>query len=98
MEIFRRLKEKYPSKFILASIMGKDEAEWESLSRLCEENGSDALEFILLGAGSIQVTTAIMQYGYRIIDDLKAGLNYYLAEKALDNINALRGLSLRKSP
>lgn len=39
-----------------------------------------------------------MQYGYRIIDDLKAGLNYYLAEKALDNINALRGLSLRKSP
>ncbi len=58
------------------------------------ENGSDALEFILLGAGSIQVTTAIMQYGYRIIDDLKAGLNYYLAEKALDNINALRGLSL----
>lgn len=51
MEIFRRLKEKYPSKFILASIMGKDEAEWEILSRLCEENGSDALEFILLGAG-----------------------------------------------
>ncbi|MBP5729248.1 MAG: NAD-dependent dihydropyrimidine dehydrogenase subunit PreA, partial [Clostridia bacterium] len=31
MEIFRRLKEKYPTKFILASIMGQDEAEWGEL-------------------------------------------------------------------
>ena len=44
MEIFRRLKEKYPSKFILASIMGKDESEWEMLAHLCEENGADAIE------------------------------------------------------
>ena len=58
------------------------------------ENWSDALEFILLGAGSVQVTTAVMQYGYRIIDDLKAGLNYYLAEKALNNVSDLIGLSL----
>jgi len=220
MEIFRRLKKQYPSKFILASIMGRDEKEWEHLAGLCEENGADAvelnfscpnmadgglgsdigqipelvekftaaakrgtsipvlakltpnvasmcsageaakrggadglaaintiksivgvdphtyvsapavrgmsavggysgnavrpialrfiaelaqdpllkgmhlsgmggietwqdaLEFILLGCGSVQVTTAVMQYGYRIIEDLKSGLNYYLAEKA----------------
>ncbi|MBQ8094907.1 MAG: NAD-dependent dihydropyrimidine dehydrogenase subunit PreA, partial [Clostridia bacterium] len=44
------------------------------------ETWQDALEFFLLGAGSIQITTAVMQYGYRIIDDLKAGLNLYLAE------------------
>ena len=44
MEIFRRLKAKYPTKFILASIMGKDEAEWGELARLCEENGADAVE------------------------------------------------------
>ena len=232
MEIFRRLKEKYPSKFILASIMGKDESEWEMLAHLCEENGadaielnfscpnmaegglgsdigqipelvecytaaasrgvkipvlakltpnvarmspaaeaamrggasgiaaintiksiidvnrhtyrsapavhgmsavggysgnavkpialrfiaelgqnpalsgmhlsamggienwSDALEYILLGAGTVQVTTAVMQYGYRIIDDLKAGLNYYLAEKGLDSIEEIRGAAL----
>ena len=31
MEIFRRLKEKYPTKCILASIMGQNEAEWEEL-------------------------------------------------------------------
>ena len=58
------------------------------------ENWSDALEFILLGAGSIQVTTAVMQYGYRIIDDLKAGLNLYLAEKGFRNVKEARGLAL----
>ena len=208
MEIFRRLKRNYPTKFILASIMGQNEKEWEELARLCEENGADAielnfscpnmadgglgsdigqvpalverytaaarrgakipilakltpnvksiigvsphtyvsapavhgmsavggysgnavkpialrfiaelaqnpvlagmhlsamggvetwqdaLEFLLLGAGSIQATTAVMQYGYRIIDDLKAGLNLYLAEKGLDSVEATRGLAL----
>ena len=232
MEIFRRLKENYPTKFILASIMGQNDEEWEELSRLCEENGADAielnfscpnmmdeglgsdigqvpelverftaaarrgtripilakltpnvasmspaaeaarrggadgiaaintiksiigvnphtyvsspavhgmsalggysgnavkpialrfitelcqnkqldgmhvsgmggietwrdaLEFILLGAGSVQVTTAVMQYGYRIIDDLKAGLSLYLAEKGFSNVKEARGLAL----
>ena len=232
MAIFRKLKEKYPTKFILASIMGRDDAEWEELARLCEENGadaielnfscpnmaegglgsdigqvpelverftaaarrgakipilakltpnvaemspaaesakrggadgiaaintiksitninphtyvsapavhglsavggysgtavrpialrflaelgqnpalsgmhlsamggvetwSDALEFILLGAGSIQVTTAVMQYGYRIIDDLKAGLNLYLAEKGFQSVQEAQGLAI----
>ena len=44
MEVFRRLKAKYPTKFILASIMGKDDEDWEHLARLCEENGADAIE------------------------------------------------------
>lgn len=58
------------------------------------ENWSDALDFILLGAGSIQVTTAVMQYGYRIIDDLKSGLNYYLAEKGFRSVKEAVGLAL----
>ena len=232
MEIFRRLKENYPTKFILASIMGQNEAEWGELARLCEENGADAvelnfscpnmaegglgsdigqvpeqvekftraakqacgipviakltpnvanmspaaeaakrggadgiaaintiksivginihtyvsspavhghsavggysgnavkpialrfiaelgqnpelkglhltamggvetwqdaLEFILLGGSSIQVTTAVMQYGYRIIDDLKAGLNLYLEEKGFRSVKDVIGLGL----
>ena len=232
MEIFRKLKKNYPDKFILASIMGQNDAEWEELSRLCEENGADAvelnfscpnmadgglgsdigqvpelverftaaarrgtslpilakltpnvaamspaaeaakrggadgiaaintiksiigvnphtyvsapavrgksavggysgnavkpialrfitelgqnkalegmhisamggienwtdaLEFILLGAGSVQVTTSVMQYGYRIIDDLKSGLNLYLAEKGFNSVKEARGLAL----
>ncbi len=232
MEIFQKLKKNYPTKFILASIMGQDDAEWEDLARQCEQNGADAielnfscpnmaesglgsdigqvpelverftaaarrgakipilakltpnvakmspmaeaarrggadgvaaintiksiigvnphtyvsspavhgmsavggysgnavkpialrfvaelgqnhsltgmhmsamggveswqdaLEFILLGADSIQVTTAVMQYGYRIIDDLKAGLNLYLAEKGFSSVEEVRGLAL----
>ena len=232
MEIFRRLKANYPTKFILASIMGQNEQEWGELARLCEENGADAvelnfscpnmaegglgsdigqvpelverftratkqacsipvlakltpnvanmspaaeaakrggadgiaaintiksvvsvnlhtyvsapavhghgavggysgnavkpialrfiaelaqnpalqgmhlsamggietwrdaLEFILLGAGTLQVTTAVMQYGYRIIDDLKAGLNLYLAEKDFHSVKEAMGLAL----
>lgn len=232
MEIFRRLKKKYPTKFILASIMGQNEAEWEELARLCEENGADAVElnfscpnmqddglgsdigqipelverftraakrgtkipvlakltpnvaemssaaeaalrggadgisaintiksiigvnpytlvsapavkgksavggysgnavkpialrfiseigqnpamkgkhlsgmggietwrdaveFLLMGAGSIQITTAVMQYGYRIIDDLKDGLNYYLAQMGVRSVKHLIGAGL----
>ena len=232
MEIFRRLKKNYPSKFILASIMGQNEEEWESLARLCEENGADAvelnfscpnmqedglgsdigqvpelverftraakrstkipilakltpnvatmspaaeaalrggadgiaaintiksivgvspytfvsapavkgrsavggysgsavkpialrfisemgqnpklngvhisgmggietwrdsLEFLLMGSGSIQITTAVMQYGYRIIDDLKDGLNYYLVQMGIRSVRDIVGAGL----
>ncbi len=232
MEVFRRLKTNYPTKFILASIMGQNEEEWGELAQLCEENGADAvelnfscpnmaegglgsdigqvpelverftrvakqachipvlakltpnvatmspsaeaamrggadgiaaintiksvirvnphtyvsapavrgqgavggysgnavkpialrfiselgqnpalkglhvsamggietwqdaLEFMLLGASSIQITTAVMQYGYRIIDDLKAGLNLYLAEKGFRSVKEVIGLGL----
>ena len=231
MEVFRRLKQAYPTKFILASIMGRNEEEWAMLARLCEQNGADAielnfscpnmgsgfgsdigqnpalvesctraarsacslpllakltpnvenmspaaeaalrggadgisaintiksvmnvnphtytsapsvkgmgavggysgnavkpialrfvaelkqnetvkhmhlsgmggietwqdaLEFILLGAESLQVATAVMQYGYRIIDDLKSGLKLYLKEKGFENVKQAVGLGL----
>lgn len=52
------------------------------------ETWRDALDFLLLGCENVQVTTAVMQYGYRIIDDLKDGLARYLAahEKHLSDI------------
>ena len=58
------------------------------------ETWRDALSFILLGAKSIQITTSVMQYGYRIIDNLKSGLTLYLknANKALKEIT---GISLK---
>ena len=232
METFRRLKHDYPNKFILASIMGQDESEWEMLAGLCEENGADAIElnfscpnmvenglgsdigqipeqvekytaaarrgckipviakltpnvaimspaaeaakrggadglaaintikavmnvdpqtfvsspavhgesaiggisgpgvkpislrfiaemtqnpalsgmhisgmggvetwrdaveYMLLGAGSIQVTTAVMQYGYRIIDDLTSGLALYLKSMGFSSVNQFVGAGL----
>jgi dihydropyrimidine dehydrogenase (NAD+) subunit PreA len=58
------------------------------------ENWSDALEYIMLGAGTVQVTTAVMQFGYRIVEDLKSGLKLYLAEKGFTNVRDVRGLAL----
>lgn len=57
------------------------------------ETWRDGAEFLLLGAGSLQITTAVMQYGYRIIEDLKAGLNYYLAETGCAGVRDLIGNS-----
>lgn len=42
------------------------------------ETWRDALEFIGYGAGTVQVTTAVMEYGYRIIDDLRSGMAAFL--------------------
>ena len=58
------------------------------------ETWQDAAEFILLGASSVQVTTAVMQYGYRIIKDLKAGLNYYLRAIGVGSVKDIVGLAL----
>ena len=51
----------------------------------------DALEFILLGSGSLQVTTAVMQYGYRIISDLIEGLEGYMQRKGIASLCDLIG-------
>ena len=58
------------------------------------ETWQDAMEFVLLGASTLQVTTAVMQYGYRIIDDLKDGMNRYLTEKGFGSVKEVVGLGL----
>ena len=54
----------------------------------------DAAEFILLGAGNVQVCTAAMHYGYRIVEDMADGLLQWMGEKGYDTIEDFRGLSL----
>src|SRR5580693_3627663 len=41
----------------------------------------DAVEFILLGCGNVQVCTAAMHYGYRIVEDMQDGLLRWMEEK-----------------
>ncbi|MBR5097819.1 MAG: NAD-dependent dihydropyrimidine dehydrogenase subunit PreA [Spirochaetales bacterium] len=55
------------------------------------ETWRDAVEFMLLGAGSVQVTTSVMQYGYRIIHDLTCGLRDYLRCKGIPALTNLIG-------
>ena len=54
----------------------------------------DAAEFILLGCGNVQVCTAAMHYGYRIVEDMAEGLLQWMGQKGFETIDDFRGLSL----
>ena len=54
----------------------------------------DAAEFMLLGCGNVQVCTAAMHYGYRIVEDMADGLLNWMREKGFETIEDFRGLSL----
>ena len=56
----------------------------------------DAAEFLLLGAGSLQVCTAVMHYGFRIVEDLCDGLSGWMDAKGFAAIEDLRGKSLHR--
>jgi len=51
----------------------------------------DAAEFVALGASSLQVCTAIMHYGFRIVEDMADGLSAYLDSKGMQSLADLRG-------
>ena len=50
----------------------------------------DAVDFLALGATNVQVCTAAMVYGFRIIDDLADGLSTFLDDKGM-TLNELIG-------
>jgi dihydropyrimidine dehydrogenase (NAD+) subunit PreA len=56
----------------------------------------EAAEFMLLGCGTVQVCTAVMHYGYRIVEDMIDGLSNWMDEKGFRTIDDFRGLSLPK--
>jgi dihydropyrimidine dehydrogenase (NAD+) subunit PreA len=58
------------------------------------ETWTDALDFILLGCRTVQVCTAVMQYGYRIIDDLKLGLQTYMLDHGIEHLIDMVGREL----
>ncbi len=58
------------------------------------ETWIDALEYLLLGASTVQVTTGVIHYGYRIVADLIEGLGDYMAGRGLSSIDQLVGGAL----
>jgi dihydropyrimidine dehydrogenase (NAD+) subunit PreA len=58
------------------------------------ETWKDALDFLLLGCANLQVTTAVMQYGYRIIDQLKLGLLGFMRRCNYTSVTMLVGKGL----
>lgn len=55
------------------------------------ETWEDAAEFILVGSTTLQMTTSVMQYGYRIVEDLKNGLMHYMEEQNVEHLSELVG-------
>ena len=56
----------------------------------------EAAEFILLGCGTVQVCTAAMHYGFRIVEDMIDGLSNWMDEKGFRTLDDFRGLSVPK--
>jgi dihydropyrimidine dehydrogenase (NAD+) subunit PreA len=54
----------------------------------------DAVEFLLLGATTVQVGTGVMHLGFRMVDDLVDGLSTYLRAKGLHSPSELVGRAL----
>ena len=54
----------------------------------------DAAEFMLLGSTTVQVCTAAMKYGFRIIEDMCEGLNNWMDEKGFKTIYDFIGKSV----
>lgn len=59
------------------------------------ESWKDALAFIVAGANHVQITTAVMQYGQRIIEDLIEGLKLYMSSKGFKKIDDFRGAGIK---
>jgi dihydropyrimidine dehydrogenase (NAD+) subunit PreA len=54
----------------------------------------DAVEFLLLGASNVQVCTAVMHYGFRIVEHLKDGMERWMREKGFERLDDFVGASV----
>jgi dihydropyrimidine dehydrogenase (NAD+) subunit PreA len=55
----------------------------------------DAAEFIALGAGSVQVCTAAMHHGFKIVQDMCDGLSNWMDDKGYKTLDDFRGLAVK---
>jgi dihydropyrimidine dehydrogenase (NAD+) subunit PreA len=60
------------------------------------ETWRDAAEFLALGCENVQVTTSVMQFGYRIVEDMIEGMSLYLSKHGYHNIRDIVGRALPK--
>lgn len=55
---------------------------------------SDAIEYLLLGASTVQVCTGAMLLGYEMVEELIEGLGKFLVDHNFENVRAMIGASL----
>jgi dihydropyrimidine dehydrogenase (NAD+) subunit PreA len=54
----------------------------------------DAAEFMAMGSGPVQVCTAAMTYGFRIVEEMVAGLSDWMDEKGYRTLDDFRGMAV----
>jgi dihydropyrimidine dehydrogenase (NAD+) subunit PreA len=57
-------------------------------------NWRDAVEFLLLGASNVQVCTAVMLHGYRIVEDMIEGLQDYMVQHRFSKLDDMIGKAI----
>ncbi len=57
----------------------------------------DAVEFMALGAGNVQVCTAAMTYGFKIVQEMISGLSQYMDEKGIASVDDIVGRAVPKA-
>jgi dihydropyrimidine dehydrogenase (NAD+) subunit PreA len=60
------------------------------------ESWKDAAEYMALGCGTVQVCTAAMVYGFRIVQEMKTGLSDWMDSKGYRTIDDFRGMAAPK--
>jgi dihydropyrimidine dehydrogenase (NAD+) subunit PreA len=55
----------------------------------------DAAEFMALGAGNVQVCTAVMTYGFKIVEEMISGLSNWMDEKGHKTLDDFTGRATR---
>lgn len=55
---------------------------------------SDAIELMACGASNVQFCTAVMHYGFDLINDLLSGLTYFMQKNSIKNVSEIIGRSL----
>ena len=58
------------------------------------ETWRDAAEFLAVGCRNVQVTTAVMQYGYRIVEDMISGIMHFMDERGYESLDEFTGIAL----
>ncbi len=56
----------------------------------------DAVEFMALGAGNVQVCTAAMTYGFKVVQEMISGLSQYMDEKGIASVSEITGRAVPK--
>ena len=59
-------------------------------------NWRDAVDFIALGAGNVQVCTAAMTYGFKVVDDIITGLSDFMDSKGIASVDEIVGKAVDK--